>query len=353
MEDIEQLRELRLRWGWRLKDVADALGVTEATVSRIERGLQEPSPALLEAWHRLLTGDRRTFTSPRRPRRRPRGVMSTLADLFLADVQAGLSKDEAGWRELREFGLAVEDIEDLGPEIRVDPLERIRINPSLPLEPLLLAQKILNYRETLESEQQSLAIAIEQYLPPIWGALSEEQTRGAILMTGLAEMVRAAAPLLDAHRSLLSDEPSYLFEGAAGPALLMLGTVGIEVSYPCLDILDRAHLTELGKGTGDGSAVSRAKDIALKLGVGKVAELLGEMVITAVGAAWATQLQLESKGIAVVTEVGFRRLSEAFWTGVQLPRSEIEAKWRQLAQLDPETDEEAASLLFWHWPEVL
>jgi len=41
-----RLRKLRKARGWTLRDVARVLGVTEATISRCERGLQEPSDEL-------------------------------------------------------------------------------------------------------------------------------------------------------------------------------------------------------------------------------------------------------------------------------------------------------------------
>lgn len=353
MSEGRRLRELRLARGWRLRDVAEVLGVTEATISRVERGLQGPSPALLEAWHRVLTSERRTHPSPKSQRRRPRGIVPLLADLYLADVKAGLESIDAGWQEPKELGLTVQDLETLGIEVEMDARGRVRVNPTLPMESLRLAGQILRYRATLEVEEQALIRAVDEYLPPLWRAMSVDETRGAVLLAGLSSMVRAAVPLLDAQWVLLSDEPDCLIEGAGGVGGLILESVGISVPQLCTEILEQAGLSELGVSVGDGPSVLRAVKLAQSLGTVDMARRLGKDAVTAVGAAWATARRLDTRNVAVVTESGFRRLSEIFWEIVGLSRPEVQAAWRQIAEIEPTIEEEAIGLLLWHWPEVL
>ncbi|HHT9117028.1 MAG TPA: helix-turn-helix domain-containing protein, partial [Candidatus Hypogeohydataceae bacterium YC38] len=95
---------MRLKRGWRLADVAKALGVTPATISRVE------------VWEQLLAGKQWPSVT-RKPERRPRGVLSRLAERFLADVKAGHKEREAGWRELKEIGLTASEVEALVPGI--------------------------------------------------------------------------------------------------------------------------------------------------------------------------------------------------------------------------------------------
>lgn len=66
---IEELARLRRARGRTLRDIAKALGVTEATISRCERGLQQPSSQLLAAWTKLLTGKRPAVERTPRSRR--------------------------------------------------------------------------------------------------------------------------------------------------------------------------------------------------------------------------------------------------------------------------------------------
>lgn len=348
----EELRKRRLERGWRLQDVAVALGVTSATVSRVERGLQEPSPELLEAWQQLLTGQRWLPLTPKSPRRRPHGILSLLAELFLADVKAGLDETEAGWRELAEVGLAAWDVKTLGPEVERDHLGRVRIDPKISMEPVVQAQKILRYRATVEAEQKALLPSLEERLPALWQALGQEDTCGAVLVSGLATMVRAGAPFLDAYPTLLGGDAGHLISGAVGSAHVILEGVGIMAPSPSRGLLEAVGLNDLIEPVEEGAIVLQARDLAQYLGLPTMAGLLGKTGVTAVGAAWAVVRRLESGKGVILTEVGRQRVAEAFWEGIQLSRPEVEAAWRRLVEFDPQTYEEQVGVLLWSWPEV-
>lgn len=50
------LREARLRRRLTLKEVAETLHINRATLSRVERGLEQPKPALARALHAFYQG---------------------------------------------------------------------------------------------------------------------------------------------------------------------------------------------------------------------------------------------------------------------------------------------------------
>ena len=352
MKTGEKLRSLRLKRRWRLKDLADALGVTTATISRVERGLQEPSPALLEVWQQLLSGERWRPVRLRRPRRRPRGALSSLAELFLADVKAGLDGSRAGWRDPVEIGLTTVEAESLGSDVERDGQGRVRAARNIFLESMVQAQNILNYRSTLEAEEQVLVPIIEEYLPPLWRALDREGSKGAVLVSGLAEMIRTAAPVLDAYRSLIGDDLGCLIPGATGPAHLILESVGIIAPSPVSAVLEATGLSDLTEPREEGEDVLKARTLVQQLGIPTGAGRLGRTGVIAVGAAWGVVRCLESRKVAILTEVGQRRVAETFWQGIRLSREEVDAAWRRLVEVDGQTDKERIGSLLWSWPEV-
>lgn len=358
MKHAEELRKLRQSRRWRLQDLARALGVTAATVSRVERGLQEPSPALLERWKQLLIGERWLPAAEIGPRRRPRGVLPALAEQFLTDVTAGLNEVDAGWRDPAQVGMTASDVKALGPEVETDTLGRVRISPKSSLEQVAHAQEILRYRATVEVELQTLLPLLEEHLPPLWQLLQAEESCGAVLLSGLTRMVRTAAPLLDARPSLLAGDAGQLICGAVGPASLILESVGIVAPTRPRDVLETAGLTDLIESSEDGQVAAQATILAHNLGIASIARLLGKTAIIGLGAAWAVVRRLDSRNVAILTEVGRQRVAEAFWEGIHLSRGEIEraeveAAWRRLNEFDPETEQEQLGILLWSWPEVL
>lgn len=352
MKIREKLRSLRLKRRWKLKDLADALGVTTATISRVERGLQEPSPGLLEVWQKLLSGERWIPGSVRRSRRRPRGALSSLAELFLTDVKAGLDGSRAGWRDSLEIGLTAVDVEALGSDVERDGQGRVRATRNIRLAPMVQAQNILKYRATVEAEEQVLVPVIEEYLPPLWRALDKEETKGAVLVAGLAEMIRRTAPVLDAYRSLISDDLGCLIPGAIGPAHLILESVSIIAPDRISPVLEAAGLSDLTEPHEEGEDVLKARTLAQQLGIPTGANLLEKTGVIAVGTAWAVVRRLENRKAAILTEVGHRRVAETFWQGIRLSREEVDVAWRRLVEVDDQTDKERIGTLLWSWPEV-
>lgn len=351
MELGEKLRFLRLKRHWRLKDLADALGVTTATISRVERGLQEPSQALLKVWQQLLEGKRWLPVTGTRPRRRPRGVLSSLAELFLADVKAGLDESRAGWRYPTEVNLMTVEVEALGTEVERDTQGRIRIARNNPIEAMTQARNILRYRGVIEREQQILVPTIEQLLPLLWKALDDQGSKGAVLISGLAEMVRTTAPLLDAYRSLIGEDIGCLIPGAVGPARLILESVGVNAASPTYTVLEVAGLKDIAELDEEGENVLKARTLAQHLGIPNSAKRLGKHSVLAVGASWAVVRYLNTRKALILTDLGRQQVAEAFWKGIRLRREEIEDRWRRLVEV--QSDEEQIGALLWSWPEVL
>lgn len=331
-----------------------ALGVTSATVSRVERGLQEPSPQLLEAWQQLLTGQRWLPLTPKSPRRRPRGALNLLAELFLADVKAGLDEAAAGWREPVEVGLTEADVVELYRDLERDSLGRVRIAATASLEPLEQAKRILEYKATVKVEENSLLPIMEARVPLLWKALKDEKALGAILLSGLAKMVRTTTLLiLDVCLELISDDPSYLLLAPAGPALVALDSVGIAVPAVPSDILTEMALKELIERPESGDGVLRARRLAHDLEVPTLAKRLGKSGVMAVGAAWAYLRLLDSSKGVVLTEVGQQHVADAFWEGTGFPRHQIVESWNRFIEIDANNDRMRVGSLLWAWPEVL
>lgn len=353
----QELRKSRIEKGWHLRDIAVALGVTSATVSRIERGLQEPSPALLAGWQHLLAGKQWIPGENRGAQRRPRGVLSRLAKLFLADTITGLDESHAGWREPIEVGLPGMSIEALGSEVDFDRLGRIRIAPTSSLEPVRQAKRILEYRKAVEDDEQSLTPFVEKHLPILWQSLEKEETNGALLLAGLANMVRVTIPfVLDACRTVLGKDASCFLSNPAQPARVILESVSLIAPVSPSVVLRRAGLEELISACEERQEIQEAHELAHHLRLPALAHRLGKSGVTALGAAWAAISLLESARGALVTEVGSHHLAAAFWEGLrealQLSRTEVEDAWHRLNEIDEEKDGERVGALLWSWPEV-
>jgi transcriptional regulator with XRE-family HTH domain len=349
----EELRKARIEKGWKLKDIAAALGTTSATVSRVERGLQEPSPTLLAAWQQLLVGKPWISKTAGRPRH-PRGALSELARLFLADVKAGLDEAIAGWREPMEVGLAGIELETLSSEVELDGLGRVRIVSESSLESVKQAKKILEYRKAVEDEERSLTPFIKERLPILCQALRNEKTKGVVLLAGLAKMIRTTAPfVLDACRSILDKDAKCFLSNAVQPARVILECVNIRVPDILGDVLKEVGLEELINACEEGQEAQQARELAHHLSLPALAVRLGKHGVTALGAAWAAMSLLENTGAAIVTEVGDHHLAKAFWEGIGLSRVEVEVAWHCLTEIDEESDGERTGVLLWAWPEVL
>lgn len=346
------LRKLRIEKGWTLTDVARSLGVTAATVSRVERGLQAPPEALLQAWKRLLEGKPLVARLPRR--RRPRGAVNVLAELFLADVKAGLNWTSAGWREPTDVGLAPEDLEAMSEEIERDSLGRVRVSPSASLEPVEEATRILKHRQTVEAEAKILDPVLQDRIPLLWRALQEEAPRGAVVLSGLTRMVRTTAPLiLDSCAALVSSNPASLLSGPAGAALLVANAVGIVIPDSPSDVLTIARLRELIEPDESGDVVREARKVADELRLASVAQRLGKDAIIALGTAWAYSSLINACNAAVLTEAGQQHIAEAFWQGTGFSRNDIVTAWSNLTNTETDDERERVGALLWAWPEVL
>jgi len=350
----DELRAMRLEKRWTLRDVATALGVTTATLSRWERGLAEPSTHALEKWKRLLTGRTDATPAARKPTRRPRGLLPRLAEFFLADIRAGLSEREAGWRELAELGLAREDILSLGQEVETD-LFRVRVSPGASLKAVQQAKDILGYQRTVDVEQRRLASATKAVLVPLLQATQSSTGRSPVLLAGLAEMIRASASFVDSSRNLLENDPASLLDAPAGAAQVVLRAVDLEARSDADQVFAGMGFKSLASSLEADSAFECSQALAVELGMDVISERLGRDVIIALGAAWAMARSLDTAGVSVMTEVGVRRLAEIFWDGIGLPRPEIDAKWRRamLEKSETETDKQQIGLLLWSWPEVM
>jgi len=351
----DELKALRLERKWTLRDVATVLGVTTATLSRWERRLAEPSANALEKWESLLAGRTDAKPTGRKPTRRPRGLLPRLAELFLADIKAGLNDQEAGWRELAELNLACEDILSLGQDAEMDLFGCARINPGSNLRVMQQARDIRAYRRAVEIEEHRLTSAARTILSPLWKASGTGDGRGAIVLAGLAEMLQASASLLENARRLLDNDPSSLLDSPSGAAQQILSVVDLAIPADPARILGEFGLDSMVSLVRIGPKSACSQALALELGLGTTAERLGQAAILALGTAWAMTQCLDSAGVSLMTEVGIRRLAESFWEGLGLPRTNVDAKWRQvmLEESEPETEKQQLGMLLWSWPEVM
>jgi hypothetical protein len=120
-------------------------------------------------------------------------------------------------------------------------------------------------------------------------------------------------------------------------------------------ILGSLGLDNLVVAAKIGPNADCSQALALELGLETTAKRLGQAAILALGTAWAMTQCLDSAGVSVMTEVGIRRLAESFWEGLGLPRTKVDAKWRQvmLEESEPETEKQQLGMLLWSWPEVM
>ncbi len=353
----EELKALRLERGWRLRDVANPLGVTTATLSRWERGLQVPSHGMLGAWERLVTRQTSAGTVERRARRRPRGAVPRLAELFLADVKAGLNGWQAGWRELSELGLVREDVPSLERDIEMDVQGRVRIRFESRLEAVEEGKAILGYRKTLRDEERRLLPAFDELIRPLLEALQAPRNRGVILLSGLTEMVSASALQVQSSRNLLDGDAGALVEAPVGAAMHILEA--LEIRFPS-DVsavsaaLRRLHFEDLTPPGRASTVIAEARAIAEELGLGRTAKRLGPDPVKAVGAAWAVSRRLACAGIGIMTDEGARQLSDVFWDWLGTSRVAVDAAWRRvmIEEFEPQTEKEQLQMLLWSWPEV-
>lgn len=352
MQPVEKLRSLRIERGWKLRDVALALGITEATVSRVERGLQQPSPQLMQAWQTILSGKRWVPTLSQKAQRRPRGVVPRLAELYLADVKAGLVED-AGWRDMEEVGLDLRDAQAIGSDVEIDREHgRVRISKNAHYDQVEQANQIIAYRKALLVEQETLAPEIEDKLPTLWVAINKERTRGPILLVGLSSMIRFTAHLLNPYRNSIPNDPSHLSLGSTGTASFILETMGIKSTSPAT-LLREAGLEEIIGPDEQSAEVNAAKSLAEAIALSNVVAKVGERIITVLGAAWATSRFLEVKNVSVLTEEGQQKLATQFWNGIGFPRADIYSAWTDFTLRDDLIELERISCLLLSWPEVL
>jgi transcriptional regulator with XRE-family HTH domain len=350
--DGKRLRDLRIQRSWTLNDIARALGVAIATVSRVERGLQEPSTALLDAWEGILKGKRQVTRPPHR--RRPRGALNLMAELFLSDVKAGLDWSSAGWREPEEIGLTEEDIGMMGEEIQRDGFGRVRVSSSASLERVEEAKNILKYRRTVDEEGNILTPTLENRIPSLWLALKDETVRGAVVFSGLTKMIRYTAPLvLDSLSQNISANPASLLSGPTGVATLVLEVVGVPIPDRPADVLNKAGFGELVEPSEDDAEVQAAQKVASELQLSKMAECIGKEVVIILGISWAFSCIINARKASVLTEIGQQHVAEAFWQGCTFQRNDVVKAWGRLTDSESDDELERIGGLLWAWPEVL
>lgn len=349
-----ELREARRQRGWRLEDVAHALGVTVATLSRWERGLQTPGSAALEAWNRIFAfkADRRL--QARTPRRRPRGVLAQLADFFLTDVRAGRNGWDAGWREPASLGLQPEDVTAFGDDVETDDFGRVRISFNSRFQAVEEGKDVLGYRRTVDVERRLLMPAVEQIIRPTARMARSPEGEPGIVGEGITFMIRTGAPVVETARSLLDSDPRTLFDLPGGAVNVILQAVGIApITRPASPPVTASSCA--GPHTGAAPVVDDAENIAKEIGLDLTAQRLGREVVVALGSAWSITSRLESAGVAVVTDQGLAQLSRAFWEEIGLQRSQIDSVWRRALVDEQDTADEKLQLghLLWSWPEAL
>lgn len=338
--------------GWKLRDVAIPLGVTEATLSRWERGLQTVPHSSQSAWTRLLTGQPATEPPSAAPRRRPKGILARLAELFLADVKAGLNGWQAGWRELSDLNLTAQDLAGLEAETERDSNGRLRIRFDSRLESVQQAQNILGYRNTLQAEQRKLIPAIDQLVSPLLEQVAHGLFAGAVLLAGLADMIAASASSLEGARTLLDGDPTSLVDAPTGAAISILDAVGVSFD---VDALPTLGLQDLVFRDNRPDLIAGARATAAEIGMDRTAKKLGVIAVKAVGAAWAMNRRLTLAGIAVRTDEGSRYLGDVFWKGMAIRRDEVNLTWLRVMseEFEPQGEKEQLGMLLWSWPEVL
>jgi transcriptional regulator with XRE-family HTH domain len=350
----DELRNARRERGWRLEDVAAAIGVTGATLSRWERGLQKPPDAALNAWVRVVTRQRFAAVRARRPRRRPRGILPRLGELFLADVTSGARASQAGWREPRELGLTTDDVLSFGDEIERDALGRIRIKFNSPLESVRRGREFLYYRQTTDHEQRRLEAALTDLVFPLLDQANAAVA--AIMAIGVAEMIRLTAGSLESARARLNHDPVRLLEMPRAGAEVVLAALGLSTPQDISGPVAEMGLTgALSNATQDLRALEEARALAREVCTDQIARELGREIVHALGAAWTVTAVLDRKGILVSTSEGTNRLARAFWERMTVPRHTILDRWHSvmLAADESATDEKQLGLLLWTWPEEL
>ncbi|MEX2218832.1 MAG: helix-turn-helix transcriptional regulator [Phycisphaerales bacterium] len=349
-----ELREARRQRGWRLEDVALALGTTVATLSRWERGLQAPSAAALDAWNRIFSPKPDRPLQPRAPRRRPRGVLAQLADLFLTDVRAGRNGWDAGWCEPASLGLQPDDVTAFGEEIEADDVGRVRISFNSRFQAVEEGKDVLGYRRTVDAERRLLMPAIERIIRPTARLARTSEGEPTIVGEGITFMIRTGAPVVETARSLLESDPRTLFEFPGGAVNVILQAVGIApIVHPASPPVAASSCA--GPHTGIAPLVDGAESVAKEIGLDLTAQRLGREVVVALGSAWSITSRLESAGVAVVTDQGLAQLSRAFWEEIGLQRSQIDSAWRRALVDEQDTADEKLQLgnLLWSWPEAL
>ncbi|MGI0014739.1 MAG: helix-turn-helix domain-containing protein [Nitrososphaera sp.] len=352
----KKLREDRVKKGWTLKDIADALGVTIATVSRVERDLQEPSSILLQAWERILYGN---VSSPHKANLRdrlPRAILKNLAGFFLSDVRAGMDANKAGWREPTDLGFSGnEPILRFSTDLEIDESDKVRVNPQLSMTLLREASSLLEYRKTLSVEEESLK-SVQPRLENFWNAIHNSESSGAITVAGLSFMIRASAHHLQGTFGDLNDNSFlYLLSAPTEAAICVVESTGIKIQSNLQDSLESRNLTELVELVHDREWKEQARKVAAESLVPlakRISDCTSGMGAIAMGSAWAYMHYIQRLDTLMLTEAGLGYAASLFWQGTGFSRSLIQEGWKQF--LDQELDEHqrVASLVF-GWPEVV
>jgi transcriptional regulator with XRE-family HTH domain len=357
MNKLARLKELRLKKSWRLCDVAGVLGVTEATLSRWERGLQEPPRDILTAWEQIVTGQKLIQVEARRPRLNRRVILGRLADFFLADVIAGKGGRDAGWRHMAEVGVGLEDVPSFKGDIEVRGRDTIRISYNSRLPSVEQAKNVLGYWRAVSVEERQLVDAGQRYISPLFDGLRDERTSGSIVLAGLAEMICANGPFVETSRNMLDNDPTTLAGNPMGAASCIMGVVHIAVSDNVRkEALHRLYFKS-PRETLDGTSESADSSlIARELGVYQTAQELGRDAIIALGVAWSFVRMLEDQRIGVCTDVGRRHLGEIFWGNLKdfgISRVDIAAVWQRVMvdEMDCQNEKQQIGHLLWAWPE--
>src|SRR5207247_1248798 len=114
-----------------------------------------------------------------------------LAEFFLVDVQAGINGWDAGWRELVEIGVTLEEARSLGSDVELRSSTQIRISFNSRLSIVEQAKNILSYRKTVQTEERLLLPVLQKQMKLLMEAVRCPDDRRAVLTSGLGEMVRA------------------------------------------------------------------------------------------------------------------------------------------------------------------
>lgn len=186
------LRRRRRQLGLSLEDLATRVGVSVATLSRVERGLVRIAPELATALATVLDVNVAAEAAAARLSQAALEMREALGQAILEDVRNGAGIEMAGWRPQTHSREALEELVDRGEVVIHDDKVKLQMarHPAV-----REAEEISAYRGAKMAGEAAFEKTHEP-LESLWEICQDGSKHPPILLVGLYEMLRLTTPLI-------------------------------------------------------------------------------------------------------------------------------------------------------------